>query len=92
MLIHFYMGWDYICPECGSLGNILDDKGYKAHYECSDNKCSAFWVRNSCRYRKEHPNNVKNLYKYIDGNYHRESKLEWDVHCPVCSKSYRGDL
>lgn len=92
MLIHFYMGWDYICPECGNIGNILEDKGYKTHYECSDNKCGAFWVRNSCRYKKEHPNNVKNLYKYIDGNYHRESKLEWDVHCPVCSKSYRGDL
>ena len=41
---------------------------------------------------KEHPNNIRNLYKYINGNYHKDSKLEWDVHCPVCSKSYRGDL
>ena len=43
------MGGDYICPECG---NILKDKEYKVHYECSDNKFGVFWVRNSCRYKK----------------------------------------
>lgn len=91
MIIHFYMGWDNICPECGKIGDVLEDKVYKVHYKCSNDKCGAFWVQNSCRYRREHLSNNRKLYKYTDGNYHTESKSDWDVHCPVCEKSYSGE-
>lgn len=92
LVMHFYMGWDDLCPECGKEGVTLESNSYKAHYECKDSKCGTFWVQNSCRYRREHPKCVTNLYKYIDSNYHKESEFEWDVHCPVCGKSYRGDI
>ncbi|MEG1410844.1 MAG: hypothetical protein RSD36_13485 [Terrisporobacter sp.] len=92
LVMHFYMGWDDLCPECGKEGSTLESNSYKAHYECKDSKCGTFWVQNSCRYRREHPKCITNLYKYIDSNYHKESEFEWDVHCPVCGKSYRGNI
>lgn len=89
LIIHFYLGWRFICPDCGSIE--CTEKSYsnvggvfKYHYECKH--CKAFWVQSKCWNDKIHTK--VQLYKYFIENFHKESGSKWDVHCPICGKSY----
>lgn len=89
LIIHFYLEWSSICPDCGSIECMekpYSNKGgvFKHHYTCKH--CKAFWVQSKCWNDNIHTK-IK-LYKYFIENFHKESGSKWDVYCPICGKSY----
>lgn len=99
MLMHFQLGWEKICPDCGAIGKVVTDEGYKKYYECD--ACNSFWVQNVCWNSNKHnvtetifsirngQESIKKLYKYLNKNYHTETTFDWDVYCPRCNKCFR---
>ncbi|WP_235263308.1 hypothetical protein [Exiguobacterium aurantiacum] len=91
-LIHYYSGEYQYCPSCGTVTEGIDE-GYKVTYVC---KCQEVWVNNTCKneFKRDHPIHLKaiRLLKYAHGNYNQQVANNWDVHCPVCDRSFHGTL
>lgn len=89
-LIHHYGEMYGYCPSCGTVTKGIDE-GYKVTYVCA---CQEVWVNNTCRseFKRDHPIHLKSsrLLKYAHGNYNHQVANNWDVHCPVCDRSYNG--
>jgi hypothetical protein len=85
MAIHFHLGSEEICPDCGRTveDDNIKDLGFKKHYTCKS--CWSFWVQSVC-WNKNHQR--QQLYKYLYRNYHRPTAHDWDVHCPWCGLTF----
>lgn len=96
-ILHHYNGRHEICPSCGCVtegiptSSLYGKRPYKWTYIC---KCDEVWVNNRCKYRENHVPILQEmrLLKYATGNYNWQVDQGWDVHCPVCNKSYHGDF
>lgn len=96
-ILHHYNGRHEICPSCGCVtegiptSSLYGKRPYKWTYIC---KCDEVWVNNRCKYRENHAPILQEmrLLKYATGNYNWQVDQGWDVHCPVCNKSYHGDF
>jgi len=96
-IVHHHNGRHEVCPSCGCVTEgipkyALDaDQPYKWTYIC---KCDEVWVNNKCRYSRMHKTRTLQkvrLLKYATGNYNWQVDEGWDVHCPICNKSYHGE-
>jgi hypothetical protein len=89
MALHFHLGSNEICPDCGSTveDDDIKDLGFKKHYTCK--YCKSFWVQSVCWNRNHHR---QPIYKYLYRNYHRPTAHDWDVHCPLCGLTFADRL
>ncbi|WP_215114254.1 nuclease domain-containing protein [Exiguobacterium sp. s70] len=100
-IIHQYNGDYGYCPSCGKMNSgepfPLDSPyPFKWTYVCD---CQEVWVDNTCKsnYKREyHPDHLRGndvrLLKYAHGNYNKQVRDTWDVHCQVCQRSHQGSL
>jgi hypothetical protein len=100
MLLHYHLGYDGICLQCGTNQPAdcdSKDGNWKKYFTCQNLDCQAFWVKTSCfnwtdgkwSHKDSHSKESSILFKYTkhsNMNYHRETQHDWDIHCPVCDK------
>jgi hypothetical protein len=92
MLMEYRINKHEVCWSCGNLKEITREtkftgKGYpKYHYQCLNEKCNEYWVKNHCS------NKGHKLVKHVN-NYHRQPSqdYEWYVVCPTCGDGFNKE-
>lgn len=86
-LFHYFHEQDDLCPTCGEETVSLEGKeGWKQTYICPHD--DEVWVKSTCNYCGNTPR--IQLFKYASDNYNEQVDQQWNVHCPQCSKEYKG--